>query len=116
MPQNRQNINKEQLEIKGELSTHIKDAGIAIRNSRGFSLSLLQGLEMRSEGVGIRGTQSKYLQRNMFLVPVERRVAPIVWGDNINNEANCHSEKCVMKTFTNTNQFGCKTSPSDPTI
>ena len=40
-------------------STRIKDAGIAIRHSRGYTFSILQGLEMGWRGWTSQGTDTK---------------------------------------------------------
>ena len=44
------------------LSTRMKDAGIAIRHSRGYIISTLQGLEMGWRGVWSRVSPYKMIQ------------------------------------------------------
>ena len=50
------------------LSTHIKDAGIAIRHSRGYIVSIRQGLEMglREWNRCVQGHNNKLTQSNIL--------------------------------------------------
>ena len=55
----------------GPLSTHMKDAGIAIRHLRGYIISILQGLEMGWRGYGVVATPTKWANLGLKLLKSE---------------------------------------------